>query len=129
MKQRVIIDTSAWIDFFGDANGSLGDTVADLISQDRGVLVGPVLAELLQGIRNAKETDLFKTLLTTPPYLKIDRQDWHAAGQILQELRSQGITIPLTDALIGMVAKRNDLRLLTIDRHFEHLPAQLHLFP
>jgi len=92
-------------------------------------LVGPVLAELLQGMRNAKETDLLKTLLTTLPYLEIDRQDWHAAGQILQELRSRGVTIPLTDALIGMVAKRHDLRLLTIDRHFEHLPAQPHLFP
>jgi predicted nucleic acid-binding protein len=40
-------------------------------------------------------------------------------------LRTQGITLPLTDALIATVAKRKAMPVLTVDAHFQHLSVGL----
>ena len=46
---------------------------------------------------------------------------------ILQKLRSQGITLPLTDALIAVIAQRYQVKVLTIDKHFQHLAVELYV--
>jgi predicted nucleic acid-binding protein len=40
-------------------------------------------------------------------------------------LRLSGITLPLTDALIATIAKRNAVPVLTVDAHFQHLTLSL----
>jgi predicted nucleic acid-binding protein len=42
-------------------------------------------------------------------------------AELLQNLRRKGITLPLTDALIGAVAVRKQLPVLTADKHFDYL--------
>jgi predicted nucleic acid-binding protein len=122
--QGILIDTSAWIDFFREGNGRVADTVAHLIETDQAILTGVVIAELLQGIRGDKETQQLQELLGVLSYLEVQRKDWESAGQTLQDLRSRGITIPLSDAVIGAVALRHQLPVLTMDKHFEHLPVR-----
>ena len=122
--QGTLIDTSAWIDFFRKGNNKVADTVSHLIETDRAIITGPVIAELLQGVRGDKEAQQLQGLLEFLPYLEVQRKDWESAGQTLRDLRSRGITIPLTDAVIGAVAFRHQLQVLTIDKHFEHLPIR-----
>ena len=50
----VLIDTSAWIDFFRSISGAAGDVVTDLIRLDKAYLTGPIIAELLHGVRGKK---------------------------------------------------------------------------
>lgn len=123
--QGTLIDTSAWIDFFRKGNNQLADTVGHLIETDQATITGPVITELLQGVRGKNEANKLKGLLEGLPYLEIKREDWENAGEVLTALRSRGITVPLTDAVIGAVAFRHQLPVLTIDKHFEHLPVRL----
>lgn len=122
----ILIDTSAWIDFFRNQSGAVGDIVATLIERDQAVMTGPVLAELLQGLRSRQEINPLRELFDVLPYIEISRRDWEQTGDLLRKLRQRGITVPLTDALIAIVAKRNGCAVLTLDRHFEHLEVPLH---
>jgi predicted nucleic acid-binding protein len=123
---KVIVDTSAWIDFFRNQSGEIGDMVAALIEQDRAALVGPVLSELLQGLKTRQEATALNELFSILPYLEISRDDWEKAGDLLRSLRRNGITVPLSDAIIAAAAQKNGHAVFTLDRHFEHLKVALH---
>ena len=125
MNNGVLVDTSAWIDFFRHQDGNVGDTVADLVERDQAILAGPVVAELLRGVRGSKEAGQLKPLLGALPYVEVLRLDWEAAGKSLRELRSRGLTLALTDAVIAAVASRHGLPVLTLDKEFEHLSVAL----
>ena len=123
---KVIIDTSAWIDFFRNQTGAVGDAVATLIEKNQVIITGPILTELRQGLKNRQETETLCDLLNILPYAEIDRKDWEKTGTLLRKLRQKGITVPLTDALIAVVAKRNQCSILTLDRHFNYLEVPLY---
>jgi predicted nucleic acid-binding protein len=121
---NVLIDTSAWIDFLRSSKGKTGDLVAGLIRSDKARITGPVIAELLHGIRNKKEVAQLDLLLETIPCQDITRDDWQTTGNTLRKLRKKGLTIPLTDVLIATVAQNNRMAVLTLDKHFLHLPVE-----
>jgi predicted nucleic acid-binding protein len=121
---RVLIDTSAWVQFFRHGEGPIADEVARLIEADEAWTTGPVVAELLHGTRSDRERRELSTLLETLSYADVLRADWEAVGDLLRRLREKGRTLPLSDALIASVAKRLDLTVLTLDAHFDELPAR-----
>ncbi|HID97314.1 MAG TPA: PIN domain-containing protein [Thermodesulfobacteriaceae bacterium] len=121
---NVLIDTSAWIVFFRDTVGTAGDLVVDLIRLDQAYLTGPVMAELLCGARGKQEVKELDTVFGTIPILDVIREDWIKTGTILQDVRKKGVSIPLTDVLIAAVALRNNMAVLTLDKHFQHLPVE-----
>ena len=98
--------------------------VADLIRLDKACLTGPVIAELLHGVSGKKEISQLNFIFSTIPCLEITRNDWKVTGDTLRQLRGKGLSIPLTDVLIASVAVRNNLPVLTLDKHFQHLTAQ-----
>lgn len=117
----VLVDSSAWIEYFRQTEGPVGDTVLRLLGEDRIVLCGMVELELLQGIR-PKERRMLVELLQALTYVETERRDFVAAGERLAQLRRQGITIPASDGLIAILCIRHQLRLLAVDRHFDHVP-------
>ncbi len=121
---NILIDSSAWIDYFRFRDSNAGKLVADLLTEDRAVMTGPVMTELLRGLKTEKEERLLTQLLTILPYEEVGREDWEEAGGVLRRLRSKGITVPLTDALIATVAQRRGLQVLTLDQHFQHFEVQ-----
>jgi len=118
---KVLIDTSAWIDFFRNTNGVVGDIVSNLIRDDKAYLTGPIIAELLHGVRGKQEASQLNLLFTTIPYVKVSQDDWIKTGNTLLKLRQKGLSIPLTDVLIASIAVKNKLTVLTLDKHFQHL--------
>jgi len=64
-------------------------------------------------------TDLFQAL----PYFETRRSDFIAAGELLGELRAQGVTIPSSDALVAAICLQRGVALLTLDRHFDRVPG------
>lgn len=121
MSSRVLIDTSAWMEFFHSTEGSVGNKVAKLIEQDSAVLTGPVLAELLQATASAEQAKQLRSLLDILPFVEVERADWEEAGELLRALRERGIAIASTDAVVGTVARRRGLGVLTLDSSFEHM--------
>lgn len=120
---RVLIDTCAWIDFFKSKTGALGNLVAELIETNQAAITGVVIAELLQGVKQEKESRRLRVLFHSIYYLPTEDNDWFNAGQLAQQLRAKGISLPLTDVLIAVIAQRYALPVLTLDKHFQHLPV------
>jgi len=115
----VLIDSSVWIEFFRTKTTSIGDRVEDLLDANEAALCGVVEMEILHGLRpheQKKISALFKVL----PYIETERQDFIEAGLQLAKLRSTGITIPATDALIGTICLRRNFSLFSLDKHFDH---------
>lgn len=125
MSGRVLIDTCGWIEFLRSTKGSMGDYVARAIEHERAVLCGIVVTELLQGAKGKKERQKLDFLFTNIDILSTDDSCWHEAGIILQQLRSKGITLPLTDALISAVAVKHNVVVLSVDKHFLQLPVTM----
>ena len=124
---EVLIDTSAWIKFLRKGNDPVSDRVDQLIQAGQAVLTGPVLAELLQGCKSEAEQRKLLRVLAPIRFADVTRGDWSTAGDALGRLWRQGITLPLSDALIATVARRNGLPVLTLDKHFQHLNVQLEM--
>ena len=125
MNSRMLIDTSAWIDFLRGRAGALGDAVERALSDDTALMCGVVIAELLQGAKGEKEKQQLGFLFANVECLPVLPDDWHSAGRALQALRLSGITLPLSDALIAAVAQRHGVSILTADAHFKHLSVGL----
>ncbi len=125
MSNKILIDTCAWVAFLCSGQGALATRVSQALSEDTATLCGVSITELLQGAKGVKEKQQLDFLFANVPCLTVEPSDWVAAGHTLQALRTQGITLPLTDALIAAIAKRNALPVLTVDAHFQHLSVGL----
>ena len=121
--KRVLIDTCAWIDFFKSQTGCLGNQVAELVETNQAAITGVVIAELFQGVKQEKESQRLRILFRSIHYLPTEDKDWLSAGDLAQQLRIRGLTLPLTDILIAVVAQRNAISVLTLDKHFQYLPV------
>lgn len=121
----VLVDTSAWVDFLRPGARPLGERVDELIESDRARLCGVVVVELLHGVQSAKEQRQMNYLLENVGRVPTLEDDWDTAGIAMQRLRKKGITLPLTDVLIAVVANRNNVGVLTADGHFQHLGVEL----
>ena len=120
-----LVDTSVWIDFFRGV-ASIKELLTKLIARDRVFTAGPVLFELLQGIRSSEERGQVKEALLSVNFLDITPEDWEAAALISRELRSQGKMIPMTDLLLAQLAKAHDLEIISLDPHFDQIPGVAH---
>ncbi len=127
--KKILVDTSIWIEYFKGVK-----SVIEII-HDRNYLnfiIGPVITELIQGIKSQKEKDRFTMCINALPKLQISDDDWVSAGNIGNSLRMKGITVPLLDLIIFAVAIKNNCSLFTLDRHFpvmkEAIKADIEIF-
>jgi len=119
----VIVDTSAWIPFFNQP-GSLEKREIDaLIDVDRLVLVGVVLAELIQGCRTPAEANTVVSKLSGLRFLDTGFATWRRAGEISFSLRRKGVTLPLSDLVIAALALEHRCGVYALDPHFEQVPG------
>jgi predicted nucleic acid-binding protein len=120
-----LVDTSVWIDFFRGAP-SIKLALEKLIARDEIFTAGPILYELLQGVRLPEERKQVKEALLSTNYLEITLNDWEEAALLSSTLRAQGITLPTTDVLIGHLAKVRNLEVISFDPHFDQIPGIKH---
>jgi len=126
--QGSLVDTSVWIDFFRGV-APVRAFLNDLILKNRVFICGPIFFELLQGIKSSEEKSLVKEALLSLPYLEITLQVWEGAAYLSRDLRTEGVTLPLTDLLIGQLAKANNLEVISFDPHFDQIPDLIHHKP
>jgi predicted nucleic acid-binding protein len=130
MNTRIVVDTSVWIDFFIHPQASVTLQLKQLLRDRRVVLVGMVLAEILQGIKNPRESKQVRETLKNLPFLETPRTVWQRAGDLSAGLRRQGLTIPLSDLVIAATAIGEEAEVFTRDPHFEKVPGiKLYTFP
>ena len=98
-----------------------------MIDAEEVVLVGVVLAELLQGCRTPAERDSLSDALLALPYYEVSRSTWSQAGAPSAPLLRKGITLPLSDLIIAALAIERNCRVYSLHGHFKKIPG-LHLY-
>lgn len=127
--KKILVDTSIWIEYFkGEIN-----VIEKIHNRNHcNFITGPVITELIQGIRTQNEKDRFIMCIKALPKLQISDSDWVTAGNIGNSLRTKGITVPLPDLIIFTLAMKNDCALYTLDKHFiiikEAIQANVEVF-
>ena len=119
----VVADTTVWIEFFNDPESREKHAIDLLIDEDELALVGPVLAELLQGCRTVGEADAILDHVSALPFLETNFPAWQRAGELSSSLRRKGTTLPLMDIIIAAIALEHDAEVLTTDPHFKKIPG------
>lgn len=117
---KVLIDSSVWINYFRPGKSIVEPTVNLLLDEDRVVLCGMVELEILQGLKG-KEHQLVQDLFKALHYIEALREDFIAAGNLLNQLRKKEITIPASDCLIATQCIRADCSLFSLDNDFKHI--------
>jgi len=119
----VLIDTTVWIDFFGNRPQPHVAALQGMIEDDEDLCVcGLILTEVLQGIRSdaayRKTKDYFESLILLP----MRQVTFERSAALYRSLRKKGVTIrkPI-DCMIASVAIEHDLRLLHDDRDFDQI--------
>lgn len=123
MNPQVLIDTSIWVEYFRGKDHELVSAVKDLIGTGRATLCGIVIAELLAGVRSKKSQDMLKETLDALDYAEISRGTWIRVAEMTSSLRRQGLSIPLTDVVVAVLAVEHGSQLFTRDSHFERVPG------
>ena len=118
----VLVDTSAWVDFFTRPASETAGVVDSVLKTGRACVTGAVVAELVRGTRTAHERALLLNTLRPLPVLETTQESWVLAGTLAASLDQRGVAIPLTDLLIAAVAHLNNRSIYTTDRHFTRIP-------
>ena len=118
----VIIDTSVWIAFFKPGYSPEKSTVTYLLDEDRVILVGVVLSELIQGTRSNQDRQQLQETLIALPYLEMTPHSWLVTGEIGAALREKGITVGIPDLIVAALAQEHDCQIYTLDSDFRRIP-------
>ena len=116
---RVLVDTSAWVDFFNGHPSPEAEALTRLIREEADVLTcGVVVAEVLQGLRKSKTlTKIEQHLLGMEWLTPREPETYVEAANLYRHLRSKGVTIRSTiDCVIAQLADEHDVLLLSKDR-------------
>lgn len=116
---KVLVDTSAWVDFFNNYSSPESLSVSELLrSQDDVCTCGVIVAEVFQGLRENKEYKEIASLFEQMTFLEPSGISvYFAAAELYRALRRRGVTIRSTvDCLIATLAADNGCRILARDR-------------
>lgn len=116
----ILVDTSAWIDFFR-GRAPLAARVDALLEDDEVAICGPILTELRRGLRGPAERGRVLPLLLACHALPQPPDLWETAGDLGFATRRRGATIKTLDLLIATWALGAGVPILTADADFATL--------
>jgi predicted nucleic acid-binding protein len=128
----MLVDTSAWIDYFNGHGSPEAQWLTRAIAESEQIhLPGLVLTEILLGLRDDQQANQIADLLMAFDEVAApSRSDHIEAARLYRHCRSQGFTIrsPI-DCVIAQLCLRDKLPLLSKDRDFrviaKFFPLQL----
>ena len=127
---NVLVDTSVWSLALRRAkrvDDEAPRELAELISEGRVVLLGPVRQELLSGLKVKAQFELLRNHLRAFPDLELESADYEEAAAAFNRCRERGIQGSNTDFLICATAMRRKLAIYTTDRDFRQYAKVLKL--
>lgn len=123
----ILIDTSAWVEYFRATGTPAAIEVRRLLSDetDQVAMCEPVAMEILSGADDDATHLKLERLVNGLPSLAVDGSiDFRAAAQMYRAARRVGHAIrSINDCLIAAVAIRHDARIVHRDSDFEVIAA------
>lgn len=125
----VIVDTSAWIEYFRGGLPRVTDKVDQCLRQDLVGIGDLVYCEVMQGIRSPRErTEVSSLLLSLPQFEMVGFIVAEKAASNYRLLRSKGVTVRKTiDVLIGTFCVERGLSLVHHDSDFDAMAKHIGL--
>lgn len=115
----ILADTNILIDYYRNQDKALHKKFDSL---EIGIC-GIVKSELLHGARTDDEADNMIKSFSSFELITIDEYDWEFSGLMLQTIRTQGFTMPVTDVLIAYLGIKYDIPIWTKDHYFKIIQA------
>ncbi|MBI3295688.1 MAG: PIN domain-containing protein [Deltaproteobacteria bacterium] len=116
----ILIDTSAWIEFFR-GKGECANSVDVLLSENQVALCGPVLTEITRGFRSERDKQDIIPLLEACRLLSQPENLWQDAGSLGFLLGKQKKRVKTLDLLIASIAIFHRVPILTNDTDFKRI--------
>lgn len=129
---NLLVDTSVWSLFLRRQKRNEDDPYVRqlryfLEGEDCIHLIGPILQELLDGVKGHKQFDVLCEYLDPFPLIALERDDFIEASRLRNHCRSRGIQASPTDFLISIACIRRNYPLLTADEDFRYIAAHSEL--
>ena len=125
--ERVLIDTSVWIDYFRNKTPHLSEKVDKILAMDEVFVPKIVIAELIQGAKSEKEISVIEDFFNA--FHIIDQEDgtWLNAGRLAYNLKKKGKPLNLTDCYISVISQENKCKIFTLDKHFKDIQKTINI--
>ncbi len=121
MPDKVLIDTSVWVDFFRKKESPVSARVREYLKLNQVCSAGPILVELYQGAKTQREIEILDQLFDTISYVDLTRENYHHAGRVSQKAAREGKVFSTIDVILAVLAHDADLPLFSLDRHFQDI--------
>ena len=121
---RVLVDTSAWVDFLNGFASPEAEALAELLAGDDEVCTcGIVVAEVLQGLRRDKGREAILRSFEDLAFLEPSGIGAYVrAAEVYRGLRESGRTVRSTvDCVIAALAEESGCHVLARDRDIDLL--------
>ena len=117
----ILVDTSVWVDYFGGRDTPETRQVVQMLEREEDLCIcGPILTEVLQGIRHESDFLRTKQCFGYLIYLPIGQKTYLRAADLYREARKHGETIRKTiDCIIAACAIQHSVPLLENDTDFD----------
>ena len=123
----LLIDTSAWVEYFRATGSPAALEVRRLLSADPGsvAMCEPIAMEILSGSSDDRAYEKLERLVNGLPSLTLDDAvDFRSAAAIYRGARRRGLTIrSINDCLIAAVAIRHGVELLHRGADYDTIAA------
>ncbi len=132
---RILVDTSIWSLALRRPLGAVNreaTLLKAIIEQGEDIyLLGIILQEVLQGIRNPNDFIALKEYFMAFPLIALTREDYTGAAELKNHLTRKGKQESTIDVLIASAAISHHCYLFTADKHFTHIAehSELKLLP
>ena len=123
---KVLVDTSAWVDFLNKHESAVASALAELLQgQDDICTCGLVVTEVFQGLRNERGRSDIARLFRDMTFLEPSGVDSYLrAAELFRRLREKGRTVrSAADCIIASIAEEAGCHLLARDRDLEAILA------
>ncbi len=113
----ILVDTNVIIEYWKRPT----EPIRQKFLSDEVAICGIVLAELLHGSKNEVDKQKIVKSLEEFTFLQIPEALWIDVGDLLFNLKTNGLTIPFQDAVIFSLCKNYQCSLWTFDNHFKSI--------
>ncbi len=125
--EKILIDTSVWIDYFQNKASALSNKLDEILSGDAIYIPKVVVAELIQGAKSQKEISIVEDFVGTFNIIDQKEDTWVEAGKLSYRLKKKGKNINLTDCYIAIIAREHECTVFTLDKHFKHIQTEINI--
>jgi len=119
--EKILIDTSVWIEYFKNKSEGLSNKVDEILSKHEVYVPKVVIAELIQGSKSEREITVIEDFSEAFNLIDQKEDTWMKAGRLSFSLKKKGKSVNLTDCYIAVIAKEYECQIFSLDEHFKDI--------